>query len=232
MKALELKNISKKYGSLQVLRDISIAFEVGERRALIGPNGAGKTTLFNILSGISKASSGEIYIFGKKVTAMPSHRRSRLALARTFQKNNLFFGLSLRDNLYLAGHSHHLPSMIREVLKNLDLWGKRNRRVGTLSYGEQRQVELLLALAQRPKILMLDEPTAGLSPVETQVITDMIKALPRNLTLLIIEHDMEVVYDLADQVAILHNGSILCEGEKDLIKSDVKALDAYLGTTG
>lgn len=230
MKALELKNLSKSFGSLQVLQDISIAFEAGERRAIIGPNGAGKTTLFNVISGINKASSGEIRIFGNNVTNMPFHRRSRFFMARTFQQNNLFFGLNLHDNLCLAVHNHDLPQSIRELLINLDLWKKRKSRVGELSYGEQRQVELLLALAQRPKILMLDEPTAGLSPMETQMIADMINKLPRDLTLLIIEHDMEVVYDLADYVAILHNGSILCEGKKELIKTDPKVTEAYLGT--
>ncbi|KJS22137.1 MAG: ABC transporter [Clostridiaceae bacterium BRH_c20a] len=230
MKALEIKNISKSYGGLDVLINVYFTLEQGERRAIIGPNGAGKTSLFNIISGIIKPDSGEIYLLGQNVTRLSTYLRSRLGLARTFQRNTLFNNLSILDNVELALHSTKSDSNIKDILRNWGLWDKRKVIVKELSYGEQRQIEILLALVQSPKIIILDEPTAGMSPMETKTITEMIKSLSRDITVLIIEHDMDVVFNLADGISVLHNGQILCEGSPDEIKSNPLVKEVYLGT--
>lgn len=229
MKALEVNGLSKNFGGLAVLQNVSFSVSPGERRAIIGPNGAGKTTLFNVVSGAARPDAGEVLFFGKNVTNMPPHRRSRLGLARTFQKNNLFFNLSLLDNLNLAMRVNKSPLDPRELLKKWDLWEKRDTRVRELSYGHQRQTELLLALAQSPRLILLDEPTAGISPVETEAITGMIGALPREITVLIIEHDMEVVFNLAHRITVLHNGRVICEGDRERVRSDPGVKEVYLG---
>lgn len=232
MKALEIHKVSKSYGSFKVLQDISFSVHQGERRALIGPNGAGKTTLFNIISGLSRPSAGEIYFFDQKITHLLPYRRPRLGLGRTFQINNLFLKLSLLDNINLAVQISKSPLNPEAFLKTWDLWRLRNNQVGNLSYGEQRQIEILLALAQSPKLILLDEPTAGISPVETEKITRLIATLPRDITILIIEHDMEVVFNLAEQITVLHMGQILCEGEQRVVKSNPRVKKIYLGTAG
>jgi len=232
MKALAVKGLTKSFGGLKVLQNVAFSLESGERRAIIGPNGAGKTTLFNIISGTIQPDAGEVLLFGKNITRISTHRRSRLGLARTFQKNNLFFNLSLLDNINLALLINKIPSSPQSFIKKWDLWDKRDTRVGELSYGEQRQVELLLALAQLPRILLLDEPTAGISPVETEVIAAMINALPRDITILIIEHDMDVVFNLADRITVLHLGRVFYEGDLESVKSDQRVKEVYLGTDG
>ena len=232
MKALAVKGLTKSFGGLKVLQNVAFSLESGERRAIIGPNGAGKTTLFNIISGTIQPDAGEVLLFGKNITRISTHRRSRLGLARTFQKNNLFFNLSLLDNINLALLINKIPSSPQSFIKKWDLWDKRDTRVGELSYGEQRQVELLLALAQLPRILLLDEPTAGISPVETEVIAAMINALPRDITILIIEHDMDVVFNLADRITVLHLGRVFYEGDLESVKSDHRVKEVYLGTDG
>lgn len=230
MKVLAVNGLTKSFGGLTVLQNVAFSLEPGERRAVIGPNGAGKTTLFNIISGTLSPDAGEVLLFGKNVTRLSTHHRSRLGLARTFQKNNLFFNLSLLDNINLALLVNKNSSSPENFLKKWALWDKRHTRVGELSYGEQRQVELLLALAQSPKLLLLDEPTAGVSPVETEVVSSMIKALPRDITVLIIEHDMDVVFNLADRITVLHLGRILCEGDTAGVKSDARVKEVYLGS--
>jgi len=230
MKALEINKVSKNYGGLMVLKDVCFTLEQGERRAIIGPNGAGKTTLFNIISGIIKPDSGEIYLSGHNVTRLSTYLRARLGLARTFQRNTLFNSLSIEDNIKLALRKEQSNSKIIDILKSWGLWDKRKFLVKELSYGEQRQIEILLALVQSPQIIILDEPTAGMSPTETEMITEMIKSLSRKITVLIIEHDMDVVFDLADKISVLHNGQILCEGSPDEIKSNPLVKEVYLGT--
>ena len=230
MKALEIKNVSKTFGGLAVLQDVSLAIEAGERRAIIGPNGAGKTTLFNVISGVTPLNSGEISLFGKKSEHLPSFRRARLGLARTFQQNNLFFNLTLLENIHLALLPHKSPFTPKEFLEDCGWLDKRDVLVKELSYGEQRQVELLLALAQSPRLLLLDEPTAGMSSVETHKITSMIRNLSREITVLIIEHDMEVVFDLADYITVLNYGKVLFEGTQEEVRSDKRVKEVYLGT--
>jgi len=232
MKALEVQNISKNFGGIRVLQSVSFSVETGERRAIIGSNGAGKTTLFNIISGTKKPSFGKILYFGQNVTGLSAFRRSRLGIGRTFQINNLFFNLSLKSNISLA---LQVTKSSLDIEGFLERWGfseKADVKVGALSYGEQRQVEVLLALAQSPKLILLDEPTAGMSPVETKIITEMIAGLPKDISILIIEHDMEVVFSLADRITVLHLGQILCEGNKEKVKADPRVREIYLGTGG
>jgi len=232
MKALEVQNISKNFGGIRVLQSVSFSVETGERRAIIGSNGAGKTTLFNIISGTKKPSFGKILYFGQNVTGLSAFRRSRLGIGRTFQINNLFFNLSLKSNISLA---LQVTKSSLDIEGFLERWGfseKADVKVGALSYGDQRQVEVLLALAQSPKLILLDEPTAGMSPVETKIITEMIAGLPKDISILIIEHDMEVVFSLADRITVLHLGQILCEGNKEKVKADPRVREIYLGTGG
>ena len=232
MKALEVQNISKNFGGIRVLQSVSFSVETGERRAIIGSNGAGKTTLFNIISGTKKPSFGKILYFGQNVTRLSAFHRSRLGIGRTFQINNLFFNLSLKSNISLA---LQVTKSSLDIEGFLERWGfseKADVKVGALSYGEQRQVEVLLALAQSPKLILLDEPTAGMSPVETKIITEMIAGLPKDISILIIEHDMEVVFSLADRITVLHLGQILCEGNKEKVKADPRVREIYLGTGG
>ena len=232
MKVLEVQNISKNFGGIRVLQSVSFSVETGERRAIIGSNGAGKTTLFNIISGTKKPSFGKILYFGQNVTRLSAFRRSRLGIGRTFQINNLFFNLSLKSNISLA---LQVTKSSLDIEGFLERWGfseKADVKVGALSYGEQRQVEVLLALAQSPKLILLDEPTAGMSPVETKIITEMIAGLPKDISILIIEHDMEVVFSLADRITVLHLGQILCEGNKEKVKADPRVREIYLGTGG
>lgn len=230
MNTLEIKKATKTYGGLAVLQEVSLSVEAGEKRAIIGPNGAGKTTLFNVISGITLLNSGEISLFGKKSEQLPPYRRARLGLARTFQQNNLFFNLTLLENIHLALLPHQSQFTLKEFLEEWGWWEKRDIPVKELSYGEQRQVELLLALAQSPRLLLLDEPTAGMSSVETQKITSMIRNLPPEMTILIIEHDMEVVFDLADRITVLNYGRVLFEGSPAEVRSDKRVKEVYLGT--
>lgn len=229
MKALEVKGLCKDYGGHRVLNSLSFSVEMGERRAIIGPNGAGKTTLFNIISGTARPTAGEVYIFDQNVTRMSAYRRSRLGLARTFQRNNLFFNLSLLENIRLALLVNNRELDARDFIKNSGLWRKRKLKVGELSYGDQRRVELLLALVQSPRLLLLDEPTAGMSSAETEMISCMISELPPEITVLIIEHDMEVVFNLAERVTVLYQGAVLCEGDKEQVRDDPRVREVYLG---
>lgn len=231
MKALEVKNISKNFGGLKVLKNVSFSVEAGERRAIIGPNAAGKTTLFNVISGILKPDTGNIEFFGKNITGLKPFQRARLGIARTFQKNNLFSSLSVMENLKLAMGRHKAKVKPDELLENFGLQERKLSRICELSYGEQRQVEILLALAQSPKLILLDEPTAGMSPVETEAICRIIGSLPRDIAILMIEHDLEVVFNLADRVTVLHLGEVICEDDRVKIRDNVRVREAYLGKT-
>ena len=245
MTALEVDKLSHSFGGLTALADVSLAVAPGERLAIIGPNGAGKTTLFNIVTGIFRPSSGRIRLFGRDVTRVPAHRRAQLGLARTFQISTLFPKLTVLDSVLLAVQGldpvrfalHRPRETYRHLLARAEAllvdWGLADRcqqMTGRLSYGEQRQVELILALAGAPKVLLLDEPTAGLSPAETASVTEMIRRFSRDTTILLIEHDMDVALDLVDRVAVLFQGRVLAEGSKDKIRSDPEVAAIYLGT--
>ncbi len=244
MKPLVVENLSKRFRGLQALVNVSFSVGEGERIVIIGPNGAGKTTLFNLISGELSPTEGRIYVFGKNVTRMPSHRRAHLGLARTFQMTNLFYNLTLYENVLLAilGMSpvrlyiHRSVDVFKEITAKAHklivehgLKENEDSLVRNVSYGVQRQVEVIMALATNAKILLFDEPTAGLSPAETSVLTSMLLSLGANMTLLIIEHDMDFAFRLAQHLIVLHHGTIITEGSPQQIKTDPKIKDIYLG---
>ncbi len=245
--SLRVEEVSRSFGSLQALQGINLLVEPGERRAIIGPNGAGKTTLFHIISGTTPPSTGRVHLFGRDITHVPAHRRSLLGMSRTYQVTNLFPNLSVLDNVLLGIQAHrpmklamHRPrtsyrSLYSKADELLETWGLSEARdsiVRNLSYGEQRQVEILLALAGDPKVLLLDEPTAGLSTAETQTVSHLIRNLPADMSILLIEHDMDVVFDLVDNITVLHMGQFLAEGTPREIQADQSVTDIYLGTAG
>lgn len=244
MNPLVVEKLTKRFGGLQALNGVDLSIEPGERRAVIGPNGAGKTTFFNLVTGTLPATSGRILIFGQDVTNMPTHHRARLGLARTFQITTLFPNLSVLDNVLLAVQALDPASFVlhrarsayprlgqraNELLEQSGLAEQARTPVRTLSYGEQRQVELMLAMAGSPKILLLDEPTAGLSPAETATVSTMIKALSRDMAILVIEHDMDVAFDLVDRITVLHQGRVLAEGSGEEIRKNPEVAEIYLG---
>ncbi len=241
---LAVENVSKSFGGLQALTDVNFSVEVGERLVIIGPNGAGKTTLFNLILGELRPTSGRIYFAGEDVTHMPSHHRAHLGMSRTFQITNLFLNLTLHENILLAveGMSPLRFTMHRPVTSCKDILTKTQRLVaawnlresehslvGNLSYGVQRQVEVLMALASEARLLLLDEPTAGLSPAETSALVSIILNLDASITLLIIEHDMDVAFQLAHRLIVLNHGQVLAGGSPEKIKADPEVRHVYLG---
>jgi len=244
MRALAVADLSRNFGGVQALSHVSFEVEPGERRLIIGPNGAGKTTLFNTLSGALPASSGEVRLFDRDITYLPAYERARLGLSRTFQITNLLPRLTALENVLLAVQAaaqgafamHRRMSanaaLFRRAEALLDEWGLlaiASHPARQISYGEQRQLDLLLALAIRPKVLLLDEPTAGLSVAEVVRVVGMVRSLPRDVTILMIEHDMDVAFDLADRITVLHQGRILAEGNTGTVRSNPQVADIYLG---
>jgi branched-chain amino acid transport system ATP-binding protein len=244
MTALAVEGLTHDFGGLRALDRVSFAADVGERLVIVGPNGAGKTTLFNLVTGLLRASAGRVRLFDADVTALKAHRRARLGLGRTFQITTLFPRLTVAESVRLAVQGadrvrfalHRpvtaYPRLRERTERLLEEWGLADRRdapTQRLSYGEQRQVELLLALAGAPRVLLLDEPTAGLSPAETLTVATTIRRFPRDLTVLLIEHDMDVALDLADRVIVLHQGRILAAGSRDEIRRDARVTEIYLG---
>ncbi len=244
MTALAVEALTKNFGGVAALAGVSLEVGEGERRVLLGPNGAGKTTLFHAISGNILPSSGRVVLFGRDITRLRPDRRARLGLARTFQITNLFPQLTVLDSVLLAiGGASGLRfqllrpmstyrSMYDEAQGLLDKWGlgpTTNRIVRNLSYGEQRQLELVLALAGAPRLLLLDEPTAGLSPAETARVVEMVLALPRDITLVMIEHDMDVAFELADRIAVMHQGRLIAEGDEAAIRANAQVTEIYLG---
>ena len=245
MSDLVLDGVSKSFGALVVFSEIDLCVEPGERRAIIGPNGAGKTTLFGLISGFITPTTGRIVLFGDDVTNEAPQRRARRGLGRTFQITKLFSELSTIDNLVLGLlTSHGLGlSMRRPMRAHDELYDRAHEMLATwslddraatpvhqLGYGEQRQVELLLALTTEPRLLLLDEPTAGLSPAETLAVTDLVRELPTDISVVLIEHDMDVAFELACRVTVLHAGAILAEGSPDEVRQNDEVLQVYLGT--
>jgi len=243
--ALRLVELGKSFGGLRALHAIDLQLLPGERHAIIGPNGAGKTTLFNVITGLLPASAGQVLLFGQDVTAWPSQRRTALGMARTFQITSLFPKLSVLDNVLLAVTGlrpikfvgWRFLSSYRAVYDKahalLDAVGFLDRKdveVRHLSHGEQRQLEIVLGLASDPKLLLLDEPAAGLSSGESQEMARFLGRLDRSLAILLIEHDMEVVFDVADRVTVLHFGEVLETGTADDIRRSERVREIYLGT--
>ena len=245
MSALELDHLNCAFGKLVVTDDVCLTIGEGERHVIIGPNGAGKTSLINQIGGQLKPAAGRILVNGQDVTGTPPSRISRLGVARTFQRNNLFHNLSVIENLRLAlvvrfgnpldfygvaGRDAGLLDRARDLLRQTHLDGQDERIARTLSYGEQRQLEIGVALAGEPKLLLLDEPTSGMSPAETARMIELIAALPRTLSVLMIEHDMTVVFSIADRITVLYYGKILATGTPDEIRADARVREVYLGT--
>jgi branched-chain amino acid transport system ATP-binding protein len=244
MTALAVDDLSKNFGGVAALAGVSLEIGVGERRVLLGPNGAGKTTLFHAISGSVMPSSGRISLFGRDITRLRPDRRARLGLARTFQITNLFPRLTVLDSVLLAvgGANGHPLQLLRpmssdrarydqahRLLEQWGLAGTARKIVRTLSYGEQRQLELVLALAGEPRLLLLDEPTAGLSPAETSRVVAMVQQLSRAMTILIIEHDMDVAFELADRIAVMHQGRLIADGDEAAIRANRQVTEIYLG---
>jgi branched-chain amino acid transport system ATP-binding protein len=244
MTALAADMLSRNFGGVRALTDVSLAVEPGERRLIIGPNGAGKTTLFNMLSGLMPVSSGTVRLFDRDITQVPAYERARMGLARTFQITNLFPRLTVLENVLLAllstdesafalhqrmAANHALYEKAEALLAKWNLTPIAGRLAKEISYGEQRQVDLILAMAVEPKVLLLDEPTAGLSAAEVVRVVGMIRSLPIDMTILVIEHDMDVAFDLADRITVLHQGRLLVEGDVETVRNDPRVTEIYLG---
>jgi branched-chain amino acid transport system ATP-binding protein len=241
---LDVRNICKSFGGFRAVRDVSLALKHGERRALIGPNGAGKTTLFNLLSGRLRADAGEIRYRGRAIQTLPPYRICRLGIARTFQITSIYPQLSAMANVQVAlfarlGHAHRLfrsaARADREealtALRDVGLLDRASAIGGELSYGDQKRLELAIALALKPSLLLLDEPTAGIESNTRREIVDLVKRLcaEHAMTLLFCEHDMEAVFAIADRITVLHQGAVLAEGVPDEIRSNLRVRAIYLG---
>lgn len=242
--AVEVDNLTKTFGGVHALDGVSLRVPVGERRALIGPNGAGKTTLFNCIAGSLSPSSGRITLFGKEVTRLAEYHRTAMGLGRTYQITNVFHRLSVLENVLIAEQGTKRQKWILhrpietfkakiegadERLSFMGLVHRRNDFVHQLSYGERRQLELVLALASDPRVLLLDEPAAGLAPAERQRIGEIVKSLSREITVILIEHDMDVALSIADQVTVLQQGRIVVEGTPEVVRANPEVREVYFG---
>ncbi len=242
--ALSLAGVSKAFGGLRAVDAVSLEIQPGERRAIIGPNGAGKTTLFSLISGEQPVTAGRITLFGRDVTGLAPHRRAALGLGRTYQITNLFPRLTALDNCLLAVqalspakfHLHRPASRYGALFERaaaalaaVGLGDRAHTAVRNVSHGEQRQLEIALALAGRPRLLLLDEPTAGLSPAESQMMTALLKRLDAGITMLVIEHDMAVAFELTDRVTVLHYGRVVADGRAAEVRANPLVQEIYLG---
>jgi branched-chain amino acid transport system ATP-binding protein len=243
--ALEIVDLNKAFGGLKVTQSVSLAIRQGERRLIIGPNGAGKTTLFNQISGDMRPNSGQIRLFGADVTKFAPYKRAHLGLSRTYQIITLFTGDTLQHNVTL-GLLGLLPSrwqMWRPLSFYGDLAGEARRTLDTvgllhladhpvseIAYGEKRRVELAMALAQKPRMLLLDEPLAGLSNTERSTVKSLIASIPRETAVIMIEHDMDTALDLAETVTLLNYGRVIVDGERDVVIADERTREVYLGS--
>jgi branched-chain amino acid transport system ATP-binding protein len=245
LEVLRIENIVKNFGNLAILQNISFSISQGEGRiVVIGPNGAGKTTLFNVITGDLSPTSGKIYLFSKDVTSLQNFRRVHLGLGRTFQVVNLFPRFTVLGNVILAlqANKKFKYQMFREInsysmiyekaqflLERMGLWEKRDYFIGNLSHGEMRKIELTLGFAMEPKLVLLDEPTAGLTKSEADMLAGIIRSLSEDVTLLIIEHDMKIAFELADRIIVLNQGEILADGKPEEIRKNQKVSAVYLG---
>ncbi len=245
MSILELADVRKDFSKLVVLRGIDLSVEAGTKHAIIGPNGAGKTTLFNVITGKHPASAGTIMFKGHNIARYSAHRRNRLGLARSFQTNNAFFGLDVFENVRAGVRSRfglrysfiRGPGALREIdeatwqiLRRVGLADSASIPARELSYGQQRALEIGMALSTDPELILLDEPTAGMTREETAEAVEIISRVTEGRTLVIIEHDMDVVFSLADIVTVLQNGTVLVSGPPEEVRRDQRVKDAYLGS--
>lgn len=242
---LETRNLDKSFGAIHVTRDVSIRLERGERRVILGPNGAGKTTLFNLLVGELTPDSGSVHLAGEDVTALSVPRRARRGLSRSYQKNTLFDGLTVEENLGLAAAVHcghatrfwsdslsrpEVRETVAEVAEQVNLMPHLHARVSEVSYGVRRQLEVGVALATRPLVLLMDEPTSGVGPEMAKGFHELLRNLPRDLTILIIEHDMDLAFDVADTITVLNYGEVVFDGLPGEARGSKLLKDIYLGS--
>jgi len=241
---LRLRGVGRRFGGLVAVSDVNLDIAHGERRAILGPNGAGKTTLFNVISGDLEASTGTVELFGRDVTTTPARKRTRLGLARTYQQSHMLLGLTVEASIYLSilgmGGGHLRPVSLprrdremheqaREAARLAAIDHKLDELVANLSHGEHRQVAVAMALAAKPKIFMLDEPASGLSRGERQLLTELLLGLEGDITLILIEHDMDVALRVAERVTMMHDGRVIVEGTPDEIRANELVHDLYLG---
>jgi len=239
-----LRGVGRRFGGLLAVSDVDLDVAQGERRAVLGPNGAGKTTLFNVICGDMPPSGGTIELFGENVTGRPPRARVKLGLARTYQQSRLFLDLTVEDSIYLAivgveggrlrpirrpGLDREMRERARTAAGRVAIDAKLGERVGDLSHGEHRQVAIAMALAANPRVLMLDEPASGLSRGERGLLTDLLLSLDRSITLVLIEHDMDIALTVADSVTMMHDGRVIVEGTPDEIRANEMVHDLYLG---
>ncbi|MPS29025.1 MAG: ABC transporter ATP-binding protein [Alcaligenaceae bacterium] len=242
--ALELEGVGKRYGHVQVLDDVTLRVAAGEFHALIGPNGAGKSSLFNVISGLTPPSAGRVRLHGRDVTGLAAHRMARSGLSRSFQVANVFGRMSVFDNLRCAAmrtgglgyqwwraldRGCGVAQRARQVMAQLGLEPRADRQAGELSYAEQRALELGMVLATDARVVLLDEPTAGMSRAETTRMMELIRDTCRGRTVLIVEHDMQVVFGLSDRISVMVQGELIATGTPDRIRADEAVRQAYLG---
>ena len=244
MEIIKTENLTKRFGGLVAVNQINLSIEKNRLTSIIGPNGAGKTTVFNLLTGLIKTDSGKIFFNGKEITHYPSHRIVREGLARSFQLTNIFLELSLFENIRIAvqaekGHGfemlsstnslHQVNERTSAIIKAIGLAGREKFLAKNLSYGEKRILEIGIALASNPRVLLLDEPTSGLASRETGKMTEFIDGLSEELTIIVIEHDMNLVLSISDHIVVLQQGRVIAEGTSDQIQKNEEVQEAYLG---
>jgi branched-chain amino acid transport system ATP-binding protein len=242
--ALEVIGLNKAFGGLRVTQDVSLAIKPGERRLIIGPNGAGKTTLFNQISGDLRPNAGQVKLFGEDVTSLAPYQRAHRSLSRTYQIITLFAGDTLEHNVTLGllgllpsrwqmwrplSSYRHLGEEARRTLDSVGLLHLATHPVSELAYGEKRRVELAMALSQKPRVLLLDEPLAGLSDGERATVKALIASISKETTVVMIEHDMDTALDLAETVTLLNYGRVIVDGERDRVIADERTREVYLG---
>ncbi len=240
---LSVRALTKKFGGLTAVNNVDFDLPAGELHAIIGPNGAGKTTLFNLVSGFLPPNAGRVVFDGQDITGMPTHRISRLGIARTLQIKSVFNGLSVYDNVWIAAHSRHkflhplkaarsfgaTADVAAQALAAVELTSRAGELAGNLAYGDVALLEIAIAVAMKSKLLLLDEPVAGMSPEETQRTVRKIKELAQSVNILLIEHDMEAVFEIADRITVMTQGAVLCQGTAREIANDPRVQEAYLG---
>lgn len=244
MELLRVESLSKDFGGIHAINNVSFYIEQGEHVAIIGPNGAGKTTLFNLLSGQLSPTSGKVYLFGQDVSHMPAYKRTHLGMARSFQVAALFNNLTVLENIILAlqgtepsrfqvfrADSSYKPlyAKAQEILESMDLWSKKDIPVHSIAYGEQRKLEIALSLASDPKLVLLDEPSCGLTTTESADITSRIRKLGEKITVILVAHDMDLVFGVAQRIIVLHYGEIIIQGTCEEIRTNDKVKEIYMG---
>lgn len=242
---MEVRDLRKRFGGLTAIDDLSLTFFEGELRCIIGPNGAGKSTLFNLITGAVKPDSGQIYFDGKNITGHSVHEIAQMGIVRKFQITSLFNSLTVLQNLLVAmvpkqpsvkmafqswdADDRELTQQLHEILRTVRLIDRRHEPAGNLSHGEQQWLEIGMVLAARPRLILLDEPTAGMTSIETERTAELIKTIARSATVIVIEHDMQFVRKVAQTVTVLHQGRVLCEGTVAEVERDARVRDVYLG---